>query len=168
ILSITCDNASANTAMLDELVKLLPDFQGRDAHVQCFGHTTNLTARGVLRPFEPSKLKTTEEGSEPAVPNDDGLEELYAELQDIKENGNKDKDDVEGFVEVLNEMTEQEREQWHENVKPVKTALYKVSAVKAPHGFLTPTTTSYRYRPAKFHSRLSTQQPCSCLSGESK
>ncbi|KAF9059080.1 hypothetical protein BDP27DRAFT_1166918, partial [Rhodocollybia butyracea] len=38
-------------------------------------------------------------------------------------------DDVEGFVEVLDEMTEQEREQWHENVKPVKTALYKARKI---------------------------------------
>ncbi|KAE9384374.1 hypothetical protein BT96DRAFT_781023, partial [Gymnopus androsaceus JB14] len=52
ILSITCNNASANTAMLKELVKLLPDFQGLKAHVCCYGHTVNLTAKGVLRSFE--------------------------------------------------------------------------------------------------------------------
>lgn len=111
--------------MLEELVKLLPDFQGLKAHVRCYGHTVNLTAKGVLRPFEPSKAKATE--SEPTVPENIGLEELYAELKDIEENGDKEKDDVEGFVEVLDEMTEEEREQWHADVEPVKTALYKVS-----------------------------------------
>ncbi|KAE9385495.1 hypothetical protein BT96DRAFT_785633, partial [Gymnopus androsaceus JB14] len=52
ILSITCDNASANTAMLEKLVKLLSDFQGLKAHVHCYSHTVNLTAKGVLQPFE--------------------------------------------------------------------------------------------------------------------
>ncbi|KAE9385641.1 hypothetical protein BT96DRAFT_742300, partial [Gymnopus androsaceus JB14] len=51
IISITCDNASANTAMFEELVKLLPDFCGLNAHVRCFAHTVNLTAKGVLHPF---------------------------------------------------------------------------------------------------------------------
>lgn len=36
IISITCDNASANTAMFDELLKLLPNFKGKKAHVRCF------------------------------------------------------------------------------------------------------------------------------------
>ncbi|KAE9384408.1 hypothetical protein BT96DRAFT_765972, partial [Gymnopus androsaceus JB14] len=52
IISITCDNASANTAMFEELVELLPNFPGKNAHVRCFSHTVNLTAKGVLRPFE--------------------------------------------------------------------------------------------------------------------
>ncbi|KAE9385496.1 hypothetical protein BT96DRAFT_840628, partial [Gymnopus androsaceus JB14] len=41
----------------------------------------------------------------------------------------KEKDDVEGFVEVLNEMTEEEREQWHTDIEPVRTALYKACKV---------------------------------------
>ncbi|KAF9059141.1 hypothetical protein BDP27DRAFT_1145882, partial [Rhodocollybia butyracea] len=52
IISITCDNASANTTMLEELAKILPNFGGLNTYVRCFSHTVNLTARGVLRPFE--------------------------------------------------------------------------------------------------------------------
>ncbi|KAJ3963861.1 hypothetical protein EV361DRAFT_982852, partial [Lentinula raphanica] len=52
VISVTCDNASANTAMVDELAVLLPNFYGRESHVRCFAHTLNLTAKGVLRPFE--------------------------------------------------------------------------------------------------------------------
>ncbi|KAE9384375.1 hypothetical protein BT96DRAFT_778246, partial [Gymnopus androsaceus JB14] len=48
---------------------------------------------------------------------------------DIEENGDKEKDDVEGFVAVLDEMTEEEREQWHADVEPVKTALYKARKI---------------------------------------
>ncbi|KAJ3753996.1 hypothetical protein F5878DRAFT_497517, partial [Lentinula raphanica] len=52
IMAITCDNASANTSLMDELEEILPGFPGRKAHVRCFTHTVNLMAKGVLRPFE--------------------------------------------------------------------------------------------------------------------
>jgi len=117
--------------MLEELVQLLPKFLGRKAHVRCMDHTVNLTAKGVLRPFEPTKPKQNNEGDseQDTGPEDIGLDELYAELRDIEENGDQDKDDVEGFVEVLREMTAEEREQWHRDVQPVKSALYKASSM---------------------------------------
>ncbi|KAJ3965397.1 hypothetical protein EV361DRAFT_756593, partial [Lentinula raphanica] len=49
------DNASANTAMVDELSSLLPNFSEKNSHVRCFAHTLNLTAKGVLWPFESTK-----------------------------------------------------------------------------------------------------------------
>ncbi|KAJ3832395.1 hypothetical protein F5878DRAFT_499754, partial [Lentinula raphanica] len=52
IISVTCDNASANTAMLNNLEFSLNKFLGRKSHIRCFTHTVNLTAKGVLRPFE--------------------------------------------------------------------------------------------------------------------
>ncbi|KAE9387865.1 hypothetical protein BT96DRAFT_761653, partial [Gymnopus androsaceus JB14] len=52
VISITCNNASANTATFKELPKFLPKFAGTNAQVRCFAHTMNLTAKGVLRPFE--------------------------------------------------------------------------------------------------------------------
>ncbi|KAJ3832394.1 hypothetical protein F5878DRAFT_548248 [Lentinula raphanica] len=58
-----------------------------------------------------------------------GLEELYAELKDLEENGDREKDDVEGFVAVLDEMSEEERERWHREVAPVKSALYKTRKI---------------------------------------
>lgn len=133
IISITCDNASANTAMLDELITRLPNFKGTKAHVRCFSHTVNLTAKGVLRPFEPAKPVAGDGSQPPVSPEDIGLDELYTELRDIEENGNQGADNVDGFVEVLQEMTEAEREQWKEDVEPVRTALFKVSPTLQPH-----------------------------------
>ncbi|KAE9399637.1 hypothetical protein BT96DRAFT_755904, partial [Gymnopus androsaceus JB14] len=52
IISITCDNASANTSMLEKIAEILNEFRGKKAHVRCFPHTVNLTAKGVLKPFE--------------------------------------------------------------------------------------------------------------------
>ncbi|KIK64042.1 hypothetical protein GYMLUDRAFT_57075 [Collybiopsis luxurians FD-317 M1] len=128
IISITCNNASANTAMLDVLEVLLSKFLSRRAHVQCMAHTVNLMAKGILHPFEPVKPKSRlndEVGPDPDFNDNIGLDELYAELKDIEENGNKAKDDIEGFVEVLEEMTDAEREKWDKEVEPVKNALYK-------------------------------------------
>lgn len=109
--------------MFGELVKILPKFLGMKAQVRCFTHTVNLTAKGVLRPFE--LVKPAAGGSNAPV-SPDGLDELYAELRDIEENGDLDKDDMEGFVEVLKEMTDEEREKWNQNVEPVRTTLFKV------------------------------------------
>ncbi|KAJ3817205.1 hypothetical protein EV361DRAFT_771864, partial [Lentinula raphanica] len=52
LLSVTCDNASANTAMLEEISTHIDHFLGKKMHVRCFAHTINLTAKGVLQPFE--------------------------------------------------------------------------------------------------------------------
>ncbi|KAF5365839.1 hypothetical protein D9757_012804 [Collybiopsis confluens] len=115
LLSITCDNASANTAMLAELPKLLPNFPGLKAHVQCFAHTINLTAKGILKPFEVCKGTADGDG----VPDEVSLEELQAELMDIRE-GNTDHDNENGFAEVLNTMSDTERQGWGDAVKPIR------------------------------------------------
>ncbi|KAF5364882.1 hypothetical protein D9757_015275 [Collybiopsis confluens] len=120
LLSITCDNASANTAMLAELPKLLPNFPGLKAHVRCFAHTINLTAKGILKPFEVCKGTADGDG----VPDKVSLEELQAKLMDIRE-GNTDHDNEDGFAEVLNTMSNTERQEWGDAVKPIHSALYK-------------------------------------------
>ncbi|KAF5362814.1 hypothetical protein D9757_014266 [Collybiopsis confluens] len=81
LLSITCNNASANTAMLAELPKLLPNFPGLKAH-----------------PFEVCKGTA---------------------------DGNTDHDNEDGFAEVLNTMSDTERQEWGDAVKPIRSALYK-------------------------------------------
>ncbi|KAJ3765326.1 hypothetical protein FB446DRAFT_628334, partial [Lentinula raphanica] len=35
----------------------------------------------------------------------------------------------EGFVAVLDEMTAEEREEWHRDVEPIKSALYKTRKI---------------------------------------
>ncbi|KAJ3715831.1 hypothetical protein C8R42DRAFT_538150, partial [Lentinula raphanica] len=85
--------------------------------------------------FEPIKRKrvaddeSNEGVGEHSAPEDIGMEELYTELQNIEENGDVEGDNLEGFVEVLNEMTDKEREQWGRNVAPVKATLYKTCKI---------------------------------------
>lgn len=94
-------------------------------------HTMNPMAKSILRPFEPNKLKTDADGNK-VDDEDDGLEgglameELRAELQDLEENVLCEGDDVEGLVNVLDEMTDVEKEEWAEAVMPIRKALVKV------------------------------------------
>lgn len=117
--------------MVEKLGELIPWFPGLAGHVRCFAHTINLTAKGVLRPFEPKKVKEgVEEGDElEAIARDTEVEELQAELKDLEDNGDQSKDDLEGFVDVLKEMSEEERQEWHQSVKPVRGALIKVCLI---------------------------------------
>ncbi|KAG1852960.1 hypothetical protein C8R48DRAFT_563910, partial [Suillus tomentosus] len=52
ILAVTCDNASNNTVMIDELSTALPNFGGKASHTRCFLHTVNLVAKSLLHEFE--------------------------------------------------------------------------------------------------------------------
>ena len=127
--------------MIDELKRLLPNFMGRRGHVWCMAHTVNLSAKGILRPFELKNCKKdTDGGSNDSGDGDedaellglgDGveIEELQAELHNIEEHGVQDKDDIDGFVDVLQEMTVIERKQWAKDVAPLRSALVKVSSL---------------------------------------
>ncbi|KAI0363454.1 hypothetical protein BV20DRAFT_906120, partial [Pilatotrama ljubarskyi] len=52
ILGFTCDNASNNDTMTDELAELLTNFGGQYARTRCFLHITNLTAKSLLHKFD--------------------------------------------------------------------------------------------------------------------
>ena len=51
-MSITCDNASANDVMIDDLPQHLPNFPGKPNHTQCFNHTIALVAMRIVRQFD--------------------------------------------------------------------------------------------------------------------
>ena len=52
---MTCDNASNNDAMIQELEILTPEFAGFASHTQCFLHIVNLVAKSLLRQFDAKK-----------------------------------------------------------------------------------------------------------------
>jgi len=114
--------------MIEELQFLLPSFPGRRAHIRCYAHTINLTAKGVLRPFEPKKPKKNDKNGDRDGDEADDIEreELEAELKDLEENGVQDDDDDDGFVDVVAAMSEEERDEWEVAVTPVRNALTKV------------------------------------------
>ena len=53
-MSITCDNASNNDVMVNELETLLPSFSTVN-HTRCFLHVNNLVARTLAKQFDAPK-----------------------------------------------------------------------------------------------------------------
>ena len=130
ILSISCDNASNNDAMISELETMIDEFPGAINQTRCFLHTINLVVKTILRQFDLPKKQA-----------DNLLDKAKAELHDLAGNleleelisqqqGNTDDDDdddnVEGWVDEREEMTEMEREELDQSVGPLRLMLTKV------------------------------------------
>lgn len=131
ILSITCDNASANLKMIDELEIALPEYAGRASHARCFLHTTNLVAKALIRTFD-AKKKKRNDGAASAL---DELEKLCADSErDEREmlaqtegsNVEDGEDDVDGLIDITEEMDPRERVAHEECIRPVRLVLAKV------------------------------------------
>jgi len=132
-LGITADNASPNDVMIDKLVDLLPNFSGQANHCRCFLHIVNLIAKTLLKQFDVPK-KDAESALDDAERE---LLELAAgidmeEMVTVAEEGagdkdNEENDDVEGWVDEMALLSEEERVALRENVGPVRLVLVKVS-----------------------------------------
>jgi hypothetical protein len=140
ILSITCDNASANDAMITHLAGILNAFPGEPNRTRCFAHILNLVAKCVMKQFDaPKKKKKANTGDE----NDSDEENIAPDLDDLRApDGNLDIDGDDGSEEGLDgeddevngEEVQDGREGMsaadvrllEEKVKPVRQVLTKV------------------------------------------
>jgi hypothetical protein len=110
--------------MIDELQDMLPEFGGRASHTRCFLHTTNLVAKALLRQFDVKKG--------PAIKNEENEDGSWEEEErktiantagaDAEDEG----DNIEGLLDVANEMEAEERAAHEERIRPVKSVLTKV------------------------------------------
>jgi len=118
--------------MIDELVNMLPNFAGQANRCCCFLHIVNLIAKTLLKKFDVPK-----KDAESAL--DDAETELFdlaagidMEMVTVAEVGAGDKDDeendnVEGWVDEMVLLSDEEQAALHENVGPVRLVLVKVS-----------------------------------------
>ena len=128
-----------------ELLLQVHGFRGRARRVRCFAHTLNLTAKATLRQFEKKKKKADNntldtpdfdnlpllEPIDDDADSDDNmdmqdLEDLPALFEEDEDNGKEGRDEEE-IVNIFERLTEKEQERWKEQVKPVRSALYKAS-----------------------------------------
>src|SRR5277367_6149417 len=117
ILSITCDNASCNDTMIDELSELLEHFPGAANRTRCFAHILNLVAKSVIRQFDVAKggaddaLSVAEKTLQDLADGVD-LEDLVAQGEEEGEDddieGNRNE---EGWIDEREELTEIERDE---------------------------------------------------------
>lgn len=135
ILSITCDNASANDTMIDSLADILDDFPGSPNRTRCFAHTLNLVAKCIMKQFDtPKKGKQKDDGWDKAF---DALNNLADELDkdsdsdeasnDVHEAEENDNGEIEeGAFDPREGMTAEEVRDLETTVKPVQCVLVKV------------------------------------------
>ena len=136
ILSITCDNASPNDVMVDELENLIEEFGGSAARTRCFDHVINLVARSMIQQFDARNV-SNKEADEELRDLAEGLEleEMVTLAEKNVDNGEDGENDDDGEddcdVDPIDEcvrMTQVEKERLDESFRPVKMMLVKVRA----------------------------------------
>ena len=130
ILSITCDNASVNDAMIDEISRILPNFGGKETHIRCFLHVLNLVAKAIIKMFDvPKGEKDPNEMSEAETvlaKLAEGIE-LEEEETRAQDTGVEDDDDVEDVSRDDVLLTDEEKEEFNEGILPIRLIIVKVS-----------------------------------------
>jgi hypothetical protein len=126
--------------LVTSLAEKVPAFAGKAAQVRCFNHVSNLTAHSVIRQFDVPKARARATDLELAEGNN-AEEEFWAnqvdnDITDNNENeegsGSLDKDDdlgVDGptWEEERAKLTNAQRKELDDNVRPVRLVLAKVS-----------------------------------------
>ncbi|TFY58886.1 hypothetical protein EVJ58_g6134 [Rhodofomes roseus] len=140
MLGVTCDNASANDVMIEEMELMILSFRGGRARSRCFCHIINLVAKMVLRQFEPPKRKKkNKKGTDVHLDEDDDpdLTDWDKELNDLMEDLDFDDEDenvpgadsLDGFYDVRDDLDTAKRASMEAEVKPVKMMLLKLCKI---------------------------------------
>ena len=115
--------------MADHLEDLIEAFPGQANRMHCFAHIINLVAKSLIKQFDVTKKK----GDQTSDDFDDELLRLMqgADLEDLqtrlRENdGDLEDDNVEGWVDKVAAMDDDERVELLEAIKPVQMVLAKV------------------------------------------
>ena len=131
ILSITCDNASVNDVMIEELPKLVPNYVGKESHVRCFLHILNLVVKTVIKLFD-SPGRTNKDQRN--LSNDEILLARLAEGIELEEvetqgtDGGEADDDTKGYDPDVELLSDEEKATFEEGILPVRLAIVKVGA----------------------------------------
>jgi hypothetical protein len=132
VLSVTCNNASANDTMIDELSELLEEFPGSANRTRCFNHILNLVAKSVMKQFDVPKARAGEalDAAAEALVGLSGDIESQETYQDRDLVGDNEKDDnSEGLVDIRQEMSDEEIAVLDKMLRPVWLVLAKVSPI---------------------------------------
>jgi hypothetical protein len=128
ILSIICDNASANDTIIEAMEGLLTGFADQASRTRCFAHIINLVAKMVMHQFDTPKQQADVTLS--AVESElRDLEKDDLDTEDMRDGAddNGGCDNQEGWVDERETMLERKRERLEASVKPMQLVLTKVS-----------------------------------------
>ena len=114
--------------MIEELANLLDNFPGTANQTRCFTHILNLVVKSILSQFDLLKAKANI--ADEILKLADGLEleeEISAKEGEEGEEG--EDDNVEGWVDEKEEMSEKQLEELEAHVESIRLLLIKVSFV---------------------------------------
>ena len=154
VLSVTCDNASPNDTMTDELAVLLEEFPGSANRTRCFTHILNLVAKGVLKQFDLPKKKAGKalDAAAALLAIEIQIEKEKLSMGDLSD---EDEDDnEEGLTDIRDKMSEKDILDLDKWLQPVWLVLVKVRGLNFTllfddKGFLIASQTCIYYQ--KFH-----------------
>ena len=164
VLGITCDNASCNDTMIEELIDQIGEFPGEANRTRCFNHIVALVAVRVVRQFDVPK-KHNMDGTNDA---ENELREL-AEGSDIKEAVSQtewestegdDKDDVDGVEWQDDETTVLDRDTLNTSLKLGRMLMIKVCREQKKRSTNSPQPCSSER--SRLQSSIRAQSCCRC------
>ena len=126
ILSVTCDNASPNDVMIDELESSIESFSGSETRSRCFDHIINLVAKTMIKQFD---IHYEFDGAEMELQDlakGEDIEEAVTLAERDAEGCEDDETDEKDGGDNQNTMSEGEQERMAESARPVKRMLVKV------------------------------------------
>ena len=132
ILSITCDNATNNDKMIDELELLLEDFPGTANRARCFTHILNLVVKSIMKQFDLPQVKKDDISDEVTMEllklAGDIEEEEAATIRDDEAcDDENDADNTEDWVDKRMKMSCEELDELEDAVRSVRFLLTKAS-----------------------------------------
>lgn len=127
-----------NDTMVEELAELIENFLGAANQTRCFTHILNLVIKSILHQFDVPKAKAgvaldAATWELQSLGKDLDREETIYRLDVEEEDDAEEDDNVQGWVNELNEMSQEELDELDASVQPVRFALTKVSHVNVSH-----------------------------------
>jgi hypothetical protein len=113
--------------MIEELANLLDEFPGPANQTRCFTHVLNLVVKSIIRQFDSPNSKNDKHLSE-------ATKEMLSFAGNIEfegEEGGDEDDNIEGWIDERELMTEEELEKLDDSVEPLRLLLTKVSKLLA-------------------------------------
>lgn len=137
ILSVTCDNTSNNDAMSTELDHMLTKYSPVN-RTRCFAHILNLVTKSLLKQFD---VKQEDKKQDDLTDDEQALLDLAGNIEqeeltmtqekDDADAETEEDDDLEGWVDEIEALTLEERENLEESIRPVKKMLVKVNKIQS-------------------------------------
>jgi hypothetical protein len=119
--------------MIEELADLLDDFPGESNRTRCFTHILNLVAKSIIKQFDVPKAQANEVLNDAAkelatLAADLDIEERITRESQSEGNDDENEDDsLDGWANVREELSDEEREALDTSLQPVRLVLVKAS-----------------------------------------